>query len=418
MAAKKKRPPPRMTQKERDDRARADSAAIQGTDPGVVSTLSRLYSEQESTGVVQIVDEKHLEVQFPKVLRVSYSRIRKWRECHRQHWYRYVRKLRRRKKGVPLVLGSAVHECIEALHNEGTYTGALERFRKMYNKLFNEEKADLGDLPGNVEKIMARYVEFYGSDGLVYPIRRRQRATEIPIRFWIDNRTEFIAYLDAYPQDKRRLNWLMDHKVPKRIPDEDSRFSDYQFAIYVWAVPQIGLPEPNGILWDYVKQTPPKVPGTNKDGTISLREIDSDYKTFMAEVHRVIPEKGITIGKRDPKVIKRSDYEDFASKLPGGKKFGGAEDPFFVRIPLPNPSKTLVRNTVDDFMRSVEEIRAFGPTASDRNPTRMCKSCEYFNLCAAELRGLDTDFMLKADYVEKGHHGKDKAEDGSDDDEG
>lgn len=382
---KKQSPPKKLGPAAHAARRQADSQAIRG--------------------------ESILEVEFPATLRVSYSRVRKWRECHRAHWYRYVRRLRKKRKSIPLLMGSVIHECIEMHHETGDYSGVLAEFRETYDKLWNEEKAELGDLPGNVEKIIARYVDHYKDDGLVYPIRRRGRKTEIPVRFWMDNRTEFVGYIDAYPQDKQKRNWLQDHKAPKRMPDEDSRFSDYQFAIYVWAAPQVGLPEPDGILWDYIKRTPPKLPETLKDGTISKRQIDSDYPTFMAEVTRVLGE-GVSVGKKDPKIITPADYEEFASNLPGGRNYSG-DDPFLRRIPLPNPSKELVRNTVDDFKRTVEDIRMHGPTGNDRNPTRMCKSCEYFLICAAELRGLDTEFILKSEYTEKGvPDGKETNDDG------
>jgi hypothetical protein len=287
-------------------------------------------------------------------------------------------------------MGSVIHECIEAHHEVGRYDHIVADFRIEYNKLFNEEKAELGDLPTDVERIMARYVSFYANDGLQYVVRKRGRKTELPVNFWMDPYTQFLGYLDAYPVDKQKRNWLMDHKVPKRMPDEDSRYSDIQFAIYVWAAPQARLPEPDGIIWDYVKRNPPKIPEVLKDGSISKRKIDSDYIAYMAMVRS---------RSLDPK-----DYEEFAQNLPGGSKFLGL-DPFFQRVPLPNPSRILVRNIVDDFKTSVEEIRAqhsIERAATDRNITRNCKQCEYFSICSAETRGLDTEFLRKSEYITKG----------------
>lgn len=293
-------------------------------------------------------------IRFPEVLVISHSRLRKWRRCKKLHDYRYNQKLRPRRKGIPLLKGSVIDACIGA-HNHGRpWRVELEKFRKEFNRLFAEERATLGDLPAMIEKIVTNYIETYKTDGLSYPPRRGRRRSQLPVRVWLDDRTLFIGYIDAYPKDRRGLNWLMDHKAPKNIPDEDARFSDVQFAFYVWALEKSGYPKPDGIIWDYVRSMIPKKKG-------------------------------------------RGDQ--------------------LYRVRLPNPKREMIDQLVADMRVTAEEIRREGKTNTVRTMDWTCRNCEYYSLCQAELRGLDSDFIRKKEFVTKGEeHGDEKeGADGRDD---
>jgi hypothetical protein len=60
---------------------------------------------------------------------------------------------------------------------------------------------------------------------------------------------------------------------------------------------------------------------------------------------------------------------------------------------------------------SAVQINALGKDIHDRNMTRDCSWCSYYNLCQAELRGLDSEFVKKTQYiVEEKEDNGDKAE--------
>lgn len=300
------------------------------------------------------------------------------------HHYRYYQRLRKIKPPTPLFVGTGVHEIIEAQVVRGNWKAEMDRFRKDFNKLFREEREELGDLPSEIEGIMTGYFEKYQGDGLLYVPRHMNRVAEIPVKVDLDSRTRFIGYIDKFPKDSEGRSWVMDHKTCKSIPDEETRYADLQLLVYVWLLPQLGYAKPDGVIWDYIRKKAPAVPELLKNGVLSkAQKIDTTYEVYMASVDRLLGPEA------------RPDYEEFASTLKS------KEEKFYRRIYLPTPGKGMVDNVVKDLLSTTEEIREAGPRSTVRNMTRDCKMCSYYNLCQAEVRGLDSDYIRKTEYTVK-----------------
>lgn len=329
-------------------------------------------------------------VTFPEYIRVSHSRIRSWRRCQMQHYYRYNLRLQRKTKSRPLMVGSAVHELLEAWHERGNFDQELEAFTAEYNKLFNEEKAELGDLPTLVREIVEGYQEFYREDHLVFPKRRRGRSTELYVETEILPGIVFVGYIDAFPTDENGRNWVLDRKTARNIPDEDTRFSDLQLLTYCWLLPQAGYPKPDGVIWDYLRTKPPSKPEKLARGGFSQNK---NIDTTEAVYRQTLIEAGEDVDK----------YEDFLESL------RGKEGRFYRRIHLPAPSEAMIENVVGDLKLSAREIQIFGKEACIRNMTRDCsRMCSYYNLCSAEVRGLDSEFIIKKEFTTKEQRDEEK----------
>lgn len=330
-------------------------------------------------------DKNKFVIDWPEVLQVSHSRLKMWRRCEMAHHYRYVQRLRKIKPPMALFIGTGIHAMIEAQTKGGSWKGEIAKFRKEYNKLFAEERAELGDIPSELEGIMTSYFEKYKNDGLHFIPRHKGATAEIGIKVDLDNRTRFIGFIDKFPVDDEGRHWVMDHKTCRSIPDEESRFADLQLLMYVWLVPQLGYPKPAGVIWDYIRKKAPSIPEVLKSGAISkAQKIDTTYDVYMATVDRLLPD-----------APDRDEYVAFAQTLKG------KEEKFFRRIYLPVNNQAMVDNVVADVHSTVEQIRSRGATAMVRNMTRDCKQCSYYNLCQAEVRGLDSEFIRKADYIVK-----------------
>lgn len=327
-------------------------------------------------------------IKFPEVIRVSHSRIKTWRRCQKAHHYKYYEGLRRVTKKRPLYLGSSVHSLIEGFIERGNWDAEMAYLRKEYNKLFLEEKAELGNIPLQAEQIVKGYFQYYREDGFKYPKRMRGRRTELPLNFYITDQIQFIGFIDAYPIDGQGLSWLEDHKTCKRIPDEETRYNDLQLLLYYWALPRIGQPKPDGVLWDYLRTKEPTVPEKLKSGGISKSaKIDTTYDVYMDTVEQNLGAEALP------------DYEEFAETLRGN------EQRFYRRIHLPNPPDIMVDTVVEDVIKSAREILDYGRDATVRSMSRECKMCDFYNLCHSEIRGLDTEFILKTEYVKEQRHG-------------
>jgi hypothetical protein len=325
-----------------------------------------------------------IQIDWPEVLRVSHSRIKNWRRCHAKHHYQYVQNLRKNKPPTALFVGTGVHTMLEAHLQGKDWKVEAAKFRTDFDKLFIEEKVELGDLPTDIEQIVQGYIDRYKDDLLMYVPRHRGKRVEIPVYVDLDSKTRFTGRIDAFPTNVFGENWVMDHKTCKSIPDEDSRYSDLQMVFYCWLLPHLGYPKPNGVIWDYIRKKVPTVPELLVKGGLSKnKSIDTTYEVYMKAVYEKLGVDALP------------QYEEFASQ------FKGRAEKFYRRIYLPDPSPVLVNNVVNDMLLTVEEIRAKGATDMQRNMGRDCKSCSYFNLCHAEVRGLDTEYMRKTEYTVK-----------------
>ena len=208
----------------------------------------------------RIADSKILKLDFPSYQKISFSKAKLWRRCKQAFHFKYVQLLEKKKKALPLTVGSAIHSVIEEYIEGRDPRVPMDQFKKNFDRLFNEEKAELGDLPTELEQIMVSYFKHYENDGLTYPMRRRGIRSELPVAVDLDNYTRFVGYVDAFPQDTQGRDWVMDHKSCKAIPDESSRFADTQLVLYTKLLPELGYPKPAGVIWDYIRKKAPVKP--------------------------------------------------------------------------------------------------------------------------------------------------------------
>lgn len=303
-------------------------------------------------------------------VRVSFSRVKTRRRCHRAHHYKYIQGLQRKKPGIALFKGSIVHDMVEAHLIGKDWKKVLKKYEKEFNKLFKEEKEMHGDLPGNMRRIMEGYIEHWKKDKLVYT------AVEEKFEFKLDKGIIAVFQIDAAVKDAKKRPWLLERKTPKSFPDEDVRMSDIQTVLYLWAWLSIGR-KAQGILWDYVRSKPPTIPDQLKAGGLSIaKNIDTTYDVYLNEIKRL---------KLNPK--------DYTEKLDSLK---GTDQKFYRRVYMP-VSQGVMETIVEDFKTTAREIRD-NPDSQVRTLSYDCRQCEFYNLCQAELRDLDTDFILKSQY--------------------
>jgi len=258
-------------------------------------------------------------------------------------------------------------------------------------KLFREEKEEYGDLLGECNRIIEHYKVRYKDDGLTYLPGKNKEHHEIEVETRLvvsGNKIRFTGHLDKLAKDKEGRVFVMDHKSHKKIPDEAARYNDLQLVTYLWLLPESGYPKADGVLWDYLRTKPPTVPEVLKNGSLTKRaNLDTDYDTYL---------KAITDNKLDP-----ADYKEILDLL----KSQGVDN-YFLRVKLPSPTKEMIRNVIEDFKSTIDEmIYATKKNRFVRNMTRECSWCSMYNLCQAELRGLDSSFIRKADYKEREDNG-------------
>lgn len=317
---------------------------------------------------------------------LSNSKAKTWASCQMKYKYKYVDKLRPRKTAVPLRKGSWVHKVLEDYDSGKDWVATIKNLRDTeYNKLFEEEKVELGDLPKEVYRMMRAYFQTYKQIDELHEVIAVEQdfmiripGTKIVVTGKIDKITRH------KPSGKI---WIWEHKTMKSTPpSENFRMTDTQTALYTWVgemlAPYLNYKREDigGIIFDYIKTKPPTIPDKLKDGSTSRRKIDCDWYTYAATVrahgndHR--------------------DYLDMKEKLSGNV--------FFVRHQMAK-SRTMIRNILQNMVNTGTQIQTLSPLHVVANLNWTCDrpKCEYRELCMGDLMGHDTSSMIKILYEVK-----------------
>ena len=318
---------------------------------------------------------------------VSNSKVKSWRHCRQQHWYRYVENLTDISPPRPLIRGKVIHEMIEAwLEHRDPWVIHTEMVAKYY-KLFKEEQEQYGDLPAVIKDIMTGYFKWYKNDPFkIVPLKGKQ--AEHYFNLSLTPSINIQGYIDAAGKTRDKRFWLIEHKSHKTIPSEGFRYRDIQSAIYCWVLPLIGFPKPDGVMWNFIREKSPTVPHLLKNGELSrAKSIDTTWDTYKAEIKL----QGLKI----------KDYEDMQLIL------AGKETDFFSRLFLPT-NDTIINTLIGELRSSAREIKRKGHRSREKTVGMHCDWCEFRDLCKAELMGLDTDYIRKTKFKERTKltHGK------------
>lgn len=257
---------------------------------------------------------------------------------------------------------------------------ALEKYATEFKKFFEEEREEHGDIIGEIERIFLGYLRQYKKDDLKY------EQSEIFVATELAKDIRFIGYIDKVAMDKADRRWLMDHKFNKAIPDAEHRFHELQLILYIWAWNRWNPDHPaDGICWDYVRTTPPTLPAVLKSGELSQKaSLRCDRATYEGEIKRL---------KLDPK-----PYQPFLKKLEQ------KDSMFFERVFLPAPPKKQIAMVVEDFRTTALMIKHMSGIAPRSMSKFNCQGCEFKQLCEAEVRGLDSNFVKKKHYKKREKH--------------
>lgn len=313
--------------------------------------------------------------------KVSQSKMRLWRTCRKAYNYKYVQEIEPRRPKAPLVRGRIIHEMIEMMIEGKNPWKVLAEYEKQYKKLFAEQREMYGDLIGDIKRTMTWYFVWWNADPIKYlahPATKKHSEHEFEVAI---GDVLFTGKVDSLGMTRDKRVWLVEHKSMRTFPADDFRYTDLQSALYTRFLERTwkGL-HIDGVAWNYIRTKPPQVPELLKSGELTKRDIDTIWPVYLEAV------KG---HKLDP-----NDYKDMQRKLVD------KESSFFKRVYLP-VNRSIVDNLYNETVATAHEMAELHdePQMHTRNMTPMCsKQCEYYNLCQAELRGLDSDWIRKKEF--------------------
>lgn len=309
-------------------------------------------------------------------LRVSQSKVKTFRRCHRAYYNKYVRGLVRKRVARPLMFGRIIHEMVEAHANGDDPFRLLDMLDFENTALFAAEREEYGDIVEDARLIMTDYFAHWDDNDLQY-IRRKGRSAEHEFEIEIIPDVIWNGKIDAVARTPNKLRWLVEHKTFTRMPGDDERWRNLQSVTYFRALDIMGWKPVDGTCWDYIKSKPPARPGLLQNGQISQKAIDSLPSAIEA---------AIIENNEDPEA-----YEKFLNTIALNRRS------WFQRIHTP-VSRQVADLVWEDFEATIRRMVDDDGKSKDMNVERHCGWCDYEPLCRAELQGLDVEYVEQREY--------------------
>lgn len=191
------------------------------------------------------------------------------------------------------------------------------------------------------------------------------------------------GFIDAVLRDKETgCVWCTDYKFRKTLaPDEDEAFN-VQNAVYSYACAKLGVLITGTMTWQHIN-TPAADPQVLKSGAISRAKIKTTWAHYaeFCRAHGADPAEYF-----EEMVEKLADVEWFRSTLEYRNQ--QTVDAVWQEVIVP-AAQSIKRHKSDKVFKS----RSLYPWN--------CKMCQFKDLCQAELRGHDADFLRSTAYVNR-----------------
>lgn len=308
---------------------------------------------------------------------LSNSKVKTWRRCPKQFEYKYIMGLKPKAKAIPLERGSFLHSLLEVHYDGFDWREKYQELADEFNGLFEEEREELGDIPGECKRIMTSYVKHYSKEDKSYKVID----SELDEIITLPSGIKFRMIVDLVVEEPDGGIWIWDHKTVGNFLPADFILLDSQLARYFWGMEYLGYKPLRGVMFNELITKPPTVPETLKNGTLTKRQnLASDVYTYYAEIKR----QGL-----DP-----NDYLDVLKRLKANS------DRWFRRTRLAK-DKPLTDRLMDELVWSSHEIeRAEATGEFPRSVNRDCQfMCSYLEPCAIELHGGDASHSFKLRYT-------------------
>lgn len=315
---------------------------------------------------------------------VTHSMIKSARRCWKQAQYKYVERLKPRSESKPLTRGKWIHALLEVHYKGGDWKEEHRLWTSRFNKLFEEEREKLGDLPREIARLMRGYFWHYKYDEDWEVLE-----TEYTIETELPDGSLYRGRVDNLVRTRHGL-YIVDHKSHKSLPDTDFRLLDAQSALYIWAARKNGI-DVQGFIWNYIRAIGPKDVKFNKNGTLSKRQGETDYPTAITSIKRAgfDPKEERFQGMLN--LLLKQRYRPDAMQL----------SPHFRRDMMDKDSDVLQR-ILKEAIHTTKRMNSYPFHKVDyveRSPDNSCKwMCSFKNLCTAELMGGNGDNIRRLEF--------------------
>lgn len=318
---------------------------------------------------------------------VTQSMIKTMRRCPRRYYYKYIRRLKPREFSKPLTKGKWMHSLLEAHYSGEDWKKVHKRLVQKYYELMEEERENLGDLPGECYRLMRGYVWHYSAETL------NVKGVEIKLEAEMPGGIIFRIRMDLMAEDEHGL-LIIDHKNMKALPDFNDRVMDVQSPMYVWTARENGL-DVYTFEWNYLRTGGLKIPDVLKSGEKLARwdSCDIDYPTAVEAIK--LHDVPVAPHREKLRMLKAQRF------VPGAPQTSS----YFRRESLER-TDVMLSIAATSTLHTAKRIDSYPwhqDKAIERVFDRSCRWCEYRHVCMAEFsrgEGNIPNAMISSRYTE------------------
>lgn len=329
------------------------------------------------------------------------SMIKAFRQCPREAYYKYHLRLKPKFANLPLTRGKWIHSCLEEHYKGGDWRVPHKQLTKQFAGFFDEEKEKLGDLPREIELLLASYFWHYGDPnvaGTDWNVLEVEKLVEAKM----PNGHLFRGKVDMIIENEFGI-WIVDHKSHKKFPSWEYRMLDEQSTLYTWAAREMGIPV-QGFIWNYISTSSlPKYPVLKNGSSFFAKAwtAESTYPALTRAIKAARQEHGSVF-------LKSPEEKDRArNRLAELKRdrWQGPDvlptSPYFRRDVLEKDDE-LIERTLKSVMRTSNTMHNYDfsdPDAIERD-VKSCEGffCSYRDLSMSDLAFGESDMLIRRGY--------------------
>ncbi len=331
---------------------------------------------------------------------ISHSRVEGFLLCERKTWYGYDLGLRRKKESASLRVGTAGHECLQALYDfvlakSGTQVGqrrawkqAVEAMWSKYHELVANGYEDTDPKRWTLKELLENYIE---QEPLVLAGHRILAVEkEFHVR-WNDEGDTMLFKVDAIVRAPDGRDIVVDFKFVWDYYSSKMVRLQPQLPKYVGMLRFLGYKVAGGL---YVEVRTRRIQG------------DAMRKPELLEAVSKLPAAAITAGatlfERPTEKWTVDQLKQVAEENGIATSTGATKEQKLQTAPVEMSATRIERTLREQFgvaQRIIDRMAIVDPEERDLLSVRtannmVCKSCSFNELCAAELAGDDTRMIM------------------------
>ena len=193
------------------------------------------------------------------------------------------------------------------------------------------------------------------------------------------------GFIDAILQDvETGFTWCTDYKFRKSLSPDEEEATNIQNAVYSYACAKMGIDITGTMTWQHVN-TPAALPQLLKNGGVSKAKIKTTWAVY---------EDFCLLNDIDPEPYR----EEMEEKLADIEWFRATYE-----YRNPETVERMMKECVEPATRAVRFAKNHNANNYRSLYPWNCKMCQFKDLCQAELRGYDAQYIKTSQYTVRTH---------------